>query len=154
MKDEYNLKEAGKGLNVFLKRTWECSFFLKMGQSRPLFCLFLSFSCYNSNNTNWKIVDGVLGIWTGGRRMVVADKTTELWRPPWECRPYIEGSSRLPTWWDRLRCTYYSDKLGLFTVNLFEKIHVMIFCWGFIKTNYVPITAISYVILLSCHNYF
>ena len=52
MKDEYNFKEAGKGLNVFLKRTWECSFFLKMGQSRPLFCLFLSFSCYNSNNTN------------------------------------------------------------------------------------------------------
>ena len=29
-----------------------------------------------------KSVDGVLGIRTWGRRMVVADETTELWRPP------------------------------------------------------------------------
>ena len=29
-------------------------FFKKMGQSRPLFCLFLSSSHYNFNNTNWK----------------------------------------------------------------------------------------------------
>ena len=30
-----------------------------------------------------KSLDGVLGIRTRGRRMVGADKTTELWRPPW-----------------------------------------------------------------------
>ena len=29
-----------------------------------------------------KSVDGVLGIQTQGRRMVGADETTELWRPP------------------------------------------------------------------------
>ena len=29
-----------------------------------------------------KSVDGVLGIQTQGRRMVDADETTELWRPP------------------------------------------------------------------------
>ena len=29
-----------------------------------------------------KSLDGVHGIWTRGRRMVGADKTTELWRPP------------------------------------------------------------------------
>ena len=29
-------------------------FFQKMGQSRPLFCLFLSSSLYNFSNTNWK----------------------------------------------------------------------------------------------------
>ena len=29
-----------------------------------------------------KSVDGVLGIQTQGRRMVGADKTMELWRPP------------------------------------------------------------------------
>ena len=29
-----------------------------------------------------KSVDGVLGIRTRGRRMVGADETTELWRPP------------------------------------------------------------------------
>ena len=60
-------------MNVFLK---------KMGQSRPLFCLFSFFSSYNFNNTNWKSIDGVLGIGTRGRRMVGTDETTELWRPP------------------------------------------------------------------------
>ena len=44
-----------------------------MGQSRPLFVYFGSFE---------KSVDGVLGIRTRGRRMVGADETTELWRPP------------------------------------------------------------------------
>ena len=41
------------------------------------FCLFLFFSCYNFN-TNWKSIDGVLGIRTWGRRMVGADENTEL----------------------------------------------------------------------------
>ena len=61
----------------------ECSLIKKMGQSRPPFRLFSSFSCYNSNNTNWKSIDGVLGIRTQGRRMVGADETTELWWPPY-----------------------------------------------------------------------
>ena len=71
-------------LKNWSKNSWEFppNIFLKMGQSRPLFCLFSSFSHYNFNNTNWKSVDGVLGIWTRGRRMVGADETTELWRPP------------------------------------------------------------------------
>ena len=42
------------------------------------FCLFSSFSHYNFNNTNWKSLDGVLGIWTHGRKMVGADETIEL----------------------------------------------------------------------------
>ena len=45
------------------------------------FWLFSSFSHYNFNNTNWKSVDGVQGIWTCGCMMVGADDTTELWKP-------------------------------------------------------------------------
>ena len=55
----------------------------KKGQSRPLSL----FSNYNFNNTNWKSVDGVLGIRTQGRRMDGADETTELWRPPLQTPP-------------------------------------------------------------------
>ena len=47
-----------------------------------LFSLFSLFSHYNFNNKNLKSIDGVLGIRTHGRRIVGADKTTELWRPP------------------------------------------------------------------------
>ena len=57
------------------------SCFFKMGQFRPLFCLFSSFSHYNFNNTKLKKHYGELGIQTRGRRMA-ADETTELWRPP------------------------------------------------------------------------
>ena len=57
-------------------------FFLKKWANPGLFLfLFLFFSRYNFN-TNWKSIDGVLGIRTQGRRMVGADETTELWRPP------------------------------------------------------------------------
>ena len=53
----------GKPLFIFLSHwLWHCghlccyssTFFKKTGQSRPLFCLFLFFSSYNFNNTNWK----------------------------------------------------------------------------------------------------
>ena len=54
---------------------------LKMGQSRPLFCYFRSFLVTISIQIE-KSVDGVLGIRTRGRRMVGADETMELWRPP------------------------------------------------------------------------
>ena len=47
-----------------------------MGQSRPLFCLFLSFS-HHKSITNWKSGDGVLGIQTRGHRMVGSDETTK-----------------------------------------------------------------------------
>ena len=52
-----------------------------MGQSRPLFVYFRSFLITISILIE-KSVDGVLGIWTRGRRMVGSDKTTELWQPP------------------------------------------------------------------------
>ena len=56
-------------------------FFKKMGQYRPLFVYFRSFLVTISIE---KSIDGVLGIRTRGRKMVGADETTELWRPP--CR--------------------------------------------------------------------
>jgi len=43
-------------------------FFLKWANPGLLTCLFLFFSHYNFYNTNWKSIDGVLGIWTWGRR--------------------------------------------------------------------------------------
>ena len=52
-----------------------------MGKSRPLFVYFCSFLITISIQIE-KSVDGVLGIQTRGRRMVGADKTMELWRPP------------------------------------------------------------------------
>ena len=55
--------------------------FIKMGQSRPLFVYFCSFLVTISIQID-KSIDGVLGIWTQGRRMVGADETMELWRPP------------------------------------------------------------------------
>ena len=54
--------------------------FKNMGQSRPLFRLFSSFSHHKLQIE--KSVDGVFGIQTRGCRMVGADETTELWRPP------------------------------------------------------------------------
>ena len=56
-------------------------FVKKMGQSRPLFVYFRSFLVTISIQIE-KSIDGVLGIRTRGRRMVGADETTELWRPP------------------------------------------------------------------------
>ena len=38
---------------AIFERSWQLVFLKKMGQSRPLFCLFLFFSRYNFN-TNWK----------------------------------------------------------------------------------------------------
>ena len=54
--------------------------FFLMGQSRPLFVYFRSFITISIQIE--KSIDGVLGIQTRGRRMVGADETTELWRPP------------------------------------------------------------------------
>ena len=52
-----------------------------MGQSRPLFVYFCPFHITIQLQIE-ESIDGVLGIQTRGRRMVGADKTVELWRPP------------------------------------------------------------------------
>ena len=52
-----------------------------MGQSRPLFVYFHPFDITIQLQIE-KRVDGVHGIRTRGRRMVGADETMELWRPP------------------------------------------------------------------------
>ena len=52
-----------------------------MGQSRPLFVYFCPFHITIQLQIE-ESIDGVLGIQTRGRRMVGADETTELWRPP------------------------------------------------------------------------
>ena len=63
-------------------------FFKKIGQSRPLFVYFrpflspISITIYISTLQIEKSMHGVVRFWTGGRKMVGADKTTELWRPP------------------------------------------------------------------------
>ena len=62
------------------------SFFLKNGPNPATFCIFSFFSHdkYSRNLTiNDKSIDGVLGIQTGGGSMVGADKSTELWRHPY-----------------------------------------------------------------------
>ena len=48
----------------------------KIGPIPAPFCLFSLFWIIQIE----KSIDGVLGIWTRGRRMVGADETTELWR--------------------------------------------------------------------------
>ena len=57
------------------------NFFLKKGQSRPLFVYFRFFLITISKQIE-KSLDGVLGIRTWGRNMVGANKNNELWRPP------------------------------------------------------------------------
>ena len=52
-----------------------------MGQARHLFAYFHSFLIMIPIQIE-KSIDGVLGIQTRGLRMVGADETTELWRPP------------------------------------------------------------------------
>ena len=54
-----------------------------MDQSRSLFVYFCHFLDTISIMQIEKSIDGVLGIWTQGHRMVGADETTELWRPPY-----------------------------------------------------------------------
>ena len=78
------LEDVGRGTNQILKRN-QMKFFINFFLKGPIpasFCIFSSFSNYNFKIQIEKSVDGVLGIQTQGRRMVGADKTTELWRPP------------------------------------------------------------------------
>ena len=97
-----------------------------MSQSRPLFRLFSSFSHHNSI-INWKNIDGVLRIRTQGRRMVGADKTTELWRPP------------IP-----VACFIWLDSAALLLFN--EK---QIYLFGQIRTSH---TEVSWTVILPSWN--
>ena len=54
--------------------------FIKKGQSRPLFVWFRPLLVTISIIQVEKSIDGVIGIWNWGRRMVDADETTELWQ--------------------------------------------------------------------------
>ena len=77
-----------------------------MGQSRPLFVYFGSFE---------KSVDGVLGIRTRGRRMVGADETTELWRPPINDERYRRiGSDPLLLLLSGIKERFLTEKFFLF----------------------------------------
>ena len=57
--------------------------FLKKGRCRPLYVYFRYFLITISITQIVKSVDGLLGIWTWGRRMIGTDETTELWQPVW-----------------------------------------------------------------------
>ena len=59
----------------------EAWFFLKWANPGLFFVYFHSFLITISIQIE-KSIDGVLGIRTRGCRMVGADETTELWRPP------------------------------------------------------------------------
>ena len=82
---------------IYLKRMGLLfEFFLKNGPI-PASFLFIFRSFLNTISIQIeKSIDGVLGIRTRGHRMVGADKTTELWRPP---KLLFElGSVLLPPW--------------------------------------------------------
>ena len=53
-----------------------------MGQSRPLFVYYRPFLITISIIQSEKSIDDVLGTRARGCKMVSADETTELWRPP------------------------------------------------------------------------
>ena len=55
--------------------------FFNMGQSNPLFVYFNPFHI-TIKILIWKSVDVMLGIRTWGQRVVGADGSTDLWRPP------------------------------------------------------------------------
>ena len=59
-----------------------CKTFKKWANPGLFFVYFCSFLITISIIQIEKSVDGVLGIRTQGLRMVGADETTELWRPP------------------------------------------------------------------------
>ena len=84
------------------------SFFKKMGQSRPLFVYFRYFLITISIIE--KSIDGVLGIQTLGRRMVGADETTELWRPPHQMSLSKHHSMKMSD--EKCACTILGTYIG------------------------------------------
>ena len=67
------------------------TFFKKWANLGLFLFIFRSFLVTISIIQIEKSVDGVLGIRTRGRRMVDADETTELWRPPRYSTFYAAG---------------------------------------------------------------
>ena len=57
-------------------------FFFKKWANPGLFLFYFCSFLVPISTQIEKSIDGVLGIRTRGRRMVGADETTELWRPP------------------------------------------------------------------------
>jgi len=71
------------GLKLVDKNVLSYWFLFKIWANPGLFFVyFRTFLKTISIIQNAKNIDGVLGIRTQGRRMVGADKTTELWCPP------------------------------------------------------------------------
>ena len=69
LKQFYALKEFKLKFSLGIFKKW------------PVFVYFCSFLVIISIQIE-KSIDGVLGIWTRGRRMEGEDETLELWRPP------------------------------------------------------------------------
>ena len=72
-----------QSVNKFFAPVWleQITFFKKWAILGLFWFIFVLFSLQFQYQLK-KSVDGVLGIRTRGRRMVGADETTELWRPP------------------------------------------------------------------------
>ena len=87
-----------------------------MGQSRPLFVYFRHFLITIPITQIEKSVVGVLGIRTRGRRMVGADETTQLWRPP-----YLEPLQRTLTTRQHLQLVsfYFEIFVEMPKINVF-----------------------------------
>ena len=95
-KISYLLRQFCKGVKIchkLFKTIVHCLLFQshsgkivkKIGPNPASFCLFSFFShdIYSTNLTiNDENIDGVLGTWTWGSRIVGADKSTELWLKP------------------------------------------------------------------------
>ena len=71
--------EEGRKFWTTPKITNWVKFLFTNGPIPVSFCLFLFFPHYNFNNANWKSKDGVLGIWTRGRRIVGTGKNSKNW---------------------------------------------------------------------------
>ena len=103
-----------------------------MGQSRPLFVYFCYFLDTISIIQIEKSIDGVLGIQTWGRRMVGADKTTELWSHQWECLWHIDWIQTQYVWTETQRwakCYFCFNKSDL--QNLTScLIKIFLLLWG------------------------
>ena len=83
-KAEFLLPNCLPPFAIFSRRCKLYYFFLKMGQSRPLFVYFRSFHIPIQMTIIQfeKTIDGVLGTQTRGGWMEGADESTELWRHP------------------------------------------------------------------------
>ena len=71
-----------------------------VGPNTASFCLFsfLSQGNFSTNSTvNDFYVDGVLGIWTRGGRIVGIDESAELWQRGWVSAKVMRQYSKLET---------------------------------------------------------